>query len=140
MKAPSYKTAKKKYPWLICHFCNGCGPGWFDVPDFMSADSCNEHDWDYLIGGPKKIRWKSDKKLLKNMLKDAKGKGFFKKSLNFVQAMIYYPAVLNGGQYFWNANGPMSFEELLARFRKETRRNGLTNEKVTKADDIQIPR
>jgi len=35
---------------------NGCGSGWADVPDFMWEEDCDEHDFDYTVGGTESDR------------------------------------------------------------------------------------
>jgi len=42
--------------WLIdrmraIDLINGCGSGYADVPDFMWEEDCDEHDFDYTVGG-----------------------------------------------------------------------------------------
>jgi len=54
--------------------CNGCGVkgGWFKPPDYRFKASCDQHDFNWWLGGNKQDLKRSDRAFLKAMLHDAK--------------------------------------------------------------------
>lgn len=92
---------------------NGCGPKegigrWYDVPDWVFEDACNEHDRGYIIGGPMDLEggdstWRHDVDLrwYEDMLELAWQQPWYCAWWYARMAWIYYQAVsAYGADYF----------------------------------------
>ena len=79
--------------------CNGWGPKGAGavVPEFYLHEYCDEHDFDYWVGGSIVDRWKADFKLLTSGIKAAG----WRPDKQLV-AFIYWNAVRVGGIACWN--------------------------------------
>lgn len=53
----------EEHAWI----CNGCGPVWFKVPEFIFREACCRHDFDYWSGFTANDRARADRRFLARM-------------------------------------------------------------------------
>jgi len=82
---------------------NGCGGkgSWVPVPDFMFSASCDQHDFNYWLGGTEADRLKADWQFLQAMLADAEREPWYRRWWARRVARLYYWAVRRyAGRFF----------------------------------------
>ena len=85
--------------------CNGCGrkSGFIPVPEFKFTASCNQHDFNYWLGGSEADRLKADYQFYVAMKHDAtydeegNKRNFLVRRYYLTWAYIYYKAVRTCG-------------------------------------------
>ena len=75
--------------------CNGCGSkgGWFNPPDYVFPESCNQHDFNYWIGGTEEDRKKADLQFYTSMKEAVAATSFWLRWYYYGAAWRYYQAV-----------------------------------------------
>lgn len=87
------------------HFiCNGCGGkgSVINPPEFMFNASCDQHDYNYCIGGNGGDRVKADYQFYQAMKKDVREYAWYRRPFYYAMAWLYYIAVRLMGHKFFN--------------------------------------
>jgi len=78
--------------------CNGCGPkGGIPVPEFVFAESCDRHDFDYWLGHTEFDRLRADWRFRAAMMADAGRCPWWSRWWYRWVADVYYRAVRRWG-------------------------------------------
>jgi phospholipase A2-like protein len=94
---------------------NGCGGkgGWFDPPDYCFKASCDQHDFNYWLGGDESDRQKADRQFLAAMLEDVRACPWWARPHCYLAAWRYYLAVRwFGASYFNFRQTPPTWEDV----------------------------
>jgi len=94
---------------------NGCaGKGsWIDPPDWIFTASCDQHDFNYWLGGSEEAREKADLQFYEAMLADANSMPWYSSWYYRWMAWIYYKAVSKyAGAFFEYTDRERTLEDL----------------------------
>jgi hypothetical protein len=100
MEKLKYKDLTPEEKRKICNGCGGKG-GKINPPEFKFNASCNHHDFNYWRGHTESDRRKADKEFYKAMKGDARKLPWYRRSIHFSLAYIYYKAVRISGKKFF---------------------------------------
>ena len=95
---------------------NGCGPeDWRGTrPKFFFTADCNEHDWNYIVGGTEADRFKADAGFYKAMLSDVRMLAWWRRPWARLLAALFYHGVRRlGASSFRYGEKYTTFEEVL---------------------------
>lgn len=83
---------------------NGCGGkgGRVKPPQFRFRASCNQHDWNYYLGGSQADRAKADRQFYIAMLGDVRKLPLWRWPVHLTAAFLYYAAVRRHGMRFFD--------------------------------------
>lgn len=125
-----YMDMARTYPdgprWgHLCEFerglvSNGCGGkgGIINPPDFNFEASCDQHDFNYWLGGDDSDRAKADGQFLDAMLRDAKLLSWWRRPIHIGLAYSYWAAVRLSGGRFFNYGPKKSWKDIEDLVRK----------------------
>ncbi len=94
---------------------NGCGPqNWRGPrPDWFFKASCDEHDWNYAVGGTEADRRWADWGFYAAMIKDTRRLSFFARIAARWQAWIFYKLVRWRGAEHFHYDEKRTYEEII---------------------------
>ena len=83
---------------------NGCGPeNWRGPrPNFFFKASCDQHDYNYYVGGTEEDRRWADWGFYQAMLKDLRRLGFWQRLYGRLKAYLFYRLVRKYGKAHFN--------------------------------------
>lgn len=83
---------------------NGCGGkgGRVRPPQFKFRASCDQHDWNYYLGGQESDRLKADRQFLKAMVSDVYKLAWYRWPFHLLAAIMFYRAVRRFGSRFFD--------------------------------------
>ena len=96
--------------------CNGCGAmgGWFQPPDYIFTASCDQHDFNYWLGGGDAERKKADLQFYQAMKRDANSAPWWKRWFYKGAAWRYYTAVRAFGKKAFYYGPTRTWEDIEA--------------------------
>lgn len=93
---------------------NGCGGkgSWLRPPSWLSFASCDQHDFNYWIGGDEAARALADRQFYDASLEDVRGFCWWRRPLARVRALAYYIAVRLFGNPFFRHGVEREWQDL----------------------------